>query len=614
MRATVLIIAGILVLAVLGSIAPQDSPTGNAVRGVTCENPAGCIDCNVDSDCGTGRFTNAYYCQGGNVYGDYLKPKCLIFNSEIHTCTEEKVSQLVDVCQEYQYCENGKQSCTYKGGCLDINDDGIVNLGDGILMTALSMSNTTRNMTGYTTYADFDDNGIINKADNNCFAPGFAYGRQEACPEDSFVCITCEDGLKNGNETGIDCGGPLCGDCPLGQGCIGNGDCAAGLCVQNICQEPFSCSDNRTNGHETALDCGGPDCEACEVNATCIVGSDCLTSVCLNGFCGLPVVSAPILHVDPVIDPEGDVVYIQASAASADGIAYILVEMTGPSGVNVTNQTCNDEQRCDWTYVTELPENRDYTFKVTAYSVKNAASSRVVELRNKQITLQVQTEGPTPEVTQTAIDKECSVNADCGFDSYNTYCKGGVTGSVWGKLSTNRCIYGEDALSSQCVLNEEDTKLADCAFDEHCSEGQCYADLPELSVADIILDPSQNLKEQDQSALYVRVRNEGYEAADYAVEYSVAYAGSVVKGTIVRNVPSRIKADGSIAPEDLEFLLDYVFEQPGTYTITAEVSAEQDTEWRDSKILSKTVEIRKGRKVCLQRALGVLWCEETVIR
>ncbi|NJL77416.1 MAG: T9SS type A sorting domain-containing protein [Saprospiraceae bacterium] len=51
---------------------------------------------------------------------------------------------------------------------------------------------------------------------------------------------TCTDGIQNGNETGVDCGGS-CSACPV---------------------EP-TCSDGIQNGQETGVDCGGPNCTAC---------------------------------------------------------------------------------------------------------------------------------------------------------------------------------------------------------------------------------------------------------------------------------------------------------------------------------------------------------------
>ncbi|WP_299336285.1 T9SS type A sorting domain-containing protein [uncultured Psychroserpens sp.] len=50
---------------------------------------------------------------------------------------------------------------------------------------------------------------------------------------------TCMDGVQNGMETGVDCGGPDCPTCPP------------------------SCDDGILNNGETEIDCGGPNCDPC---------------------------------------------------------------------------------------------------------------------------------------------------------------------------------------------------------------------------------------------------------------------------------------------------------------------------------------------------------------
>lgn len=49
---------------------------------------------------------------------------------------------------------------------------------------------------------------------------------------------SCSDGIQNGNETGVDCGGPDCPACP-------------------------TCNDGIQNGDETGVDCGGSSCAPC---------------------------------------------------------------------------------------------------------------------------------------------------------------------------------------------------------------------------------------------------------------------------------------------------------------------------------------------------------------
>ncbi len=41
---------------------------------------------------------------------------------------------------------------------------------------------------------------------------------------------TCSDGVKNGSETDVDCGGPTCPRCASGRSCASNTDCATARC------------------------------------------------------------------------------------------------------------------------------------------------------------------------------------------------------------------------------------------------------------------------------------------------------------------------------------------------------------------------------------------------
>ena len=54
---------------------------------------------------------------------------------------------------------------------------------------------------------------------------------------------TCEDGVQNGDEQGVDCGGENCPDCP-------------------------SCEDGIQNGDEQGIDCGGSNCTPCPCEGT----------------------------------------------------------------------------------------------------------------------------------------------------------------------------------------------------------------------------------------------------------------------------------------------------------------------------------------------------------
>ena len=75
---------------------------------------------------------------------------------------------------------------------------------------------------------------------------------------------TCNDGIQNGNETGVDCGGPDCDPCEsCSDGIQNNGETGVDCGGQN-CEQCDTCDDGIQNGDETGVDCGGPDCETCD--------------------------------------------------------------------------------------------------------------------------------------------------------------------------------------------------------------------------------------------------------------------------------------------------------------------------------------------------------------
>ena len=83
------------------------------------------------------------------------------------------------------------------------------------------------------------------------------------CGGSCAACATCDDGIQNGDETGIDCGGS-CAACPTCNDGILNGD-ETGIDCGGSCPACISCNDGIQNGDETGIDCGG-SCAPC---ATC---------------------------------------------------------------------------------------------------------------------------------------------------------------------------------------------------------------------------------------------------------------------------------------------------------------------------------------------------------
>jgi hypothetical protein len=86
-----------------------------------------------------------------------------------------------------------------------------------------------------------------------------------ACPE------LCGDGLLNGYEQEVDCGGVDCDPCPTCDDLELNGD-ESGIDCGGVDCEPCECLCDCTNGIQDGLedyiDCGGPNCEPCAAEIT----------------------------------------------------------------------------------------------------------------------------------------------------------------------------------------------------------------------------------------------------------------------------------------------------------------------------------------------------------
>ena len=87
----------------------------------------------------------------------------------------------------------------------------------------------------------YEYNPFIPGQGNGTWSPDLGYGRVNAGKALNALtcdnCLGCLDGVLNGQETGIDCGGPNCLPCP-------------------------TCDDGILNGDEEDIDCGG-SCDAC---------------------------------------------------------------------------------------------------------------------------------------------------------------------------------------------------------------------------------------------------------------------------------------------------------------------------------------------------------------
>jgi hypothetical protein len=110
---------------------------------------------------------------------------------------------------------------------------------------------------------------------------------------DANTTGSCFDGIQNGAESDVDCGGPVCPRCADGQRCISNSDCSSSTCTGGVCGMN-GCSPGTANctgaGCTTNTDSDPSNCGACghlctlpHASSTCSSGQ-CAVSACGSGY------------------------------------------------------------------------------------------------------------------------------------------------------------------------------------------------------------------------------------------------------------------------------------------------------------------------------------------
>lgn len=156
---------------------------------------------------------------------------------------------------------NHTQWCGWPVGALDncVSPEGNCSPGPypangGTIMSYCHLTNVGINFNNG--FGQYPGDAIRNKISSvNCL---------QSCSSDP----TCSDGIQNGNETGIDCGGPDCQPCATCNDSIQNGDELGIDCGGSDCPACATCDDGILNGDETGVDCGGSDCPDCDTSSS----------------------------------------------------------------------------------------------------------------------------------------------------------------------------------------------------------------------------------------------------------------------------------------------------------------------------------------------------------
>jgi hypothetical protein len=164
-------------------------------------------------------------------------------------------------------------------------------------------------------------------------------------PDAGTPTSSCEDGIRGGEETDIDCGGEVCVACVPGASCERHTDCTSSVCLAGVCAAP-SCEDGIRGGNETGVDCGG-DCPRCRTSTcNCASSPELLPLECdeTEGYlsrCGTHLLSADgetfvfaMCHVDSSMSSTTSYTLYRRTA---DGTTETLGD-AGPIGLSADGQ------------------------------------------------------------------------------------------------------------------------------------------------------------------------------------------------------------------------------------------------------------------------------------
>jgi hypothetical protein len=199
------------------------------------------------------------------------------------SCMDKKCAS-TDAAQGTACTDSGGSVCDGNGTCVACEM-----ASDCPAQATLCITNTCNNNACGTTNAPQgttcgDNNGkVCNNAGTcvGCNSTSDCTGT-DICKMSTCVAATCNDGIKDGNETDVDCGGS-CPGCPNSEDCNVGGDCQSGYCNSGKCAA-CSSDGNCASGNY----CNSGSCSAAQATGQACTGGDgtqCSSGNCVDGFC-----------------------------------------------------------------------------------------------------------------------------------------------------------------------------------------------------------------------------------------------------------------------------------------------------------------------------------------
>ena len=290
--------------------------------------------------------------------------------------------------------------------------------------------------------AAVEDAGSVDPS-SDAAAPDASAPKVDAGPVDctagGCTCLapSAKDGVKNGDETDLDCGGTSAPKCGFASACKVPADCRSAACTAGKCGP--SAGDGQRDGDETDIDCGGATAPRCGTGRRCVAATDCDSLSCVSKICQKATHNDGVKNLDEVdVDCGGP-----DPLTPRCGVAKICVDRKdcATNSCNAATKKCQqpgppngmqdgDESDVDCGGTTAPPcvvgktcgAGRDCEDGVCT-GTKCVAATSTDGVKNGDES-DVDCGGTSTGAPKCAVGKSCSVHADCGSDGcgYNRKC------------------------------------------------------------------------------------------------------------------------------------------------------------------------------------------------
>jgi len=433
--------------------------------GQTCSNGA-CITvaCTQNSDCGTSGYTGSAYCNGGNVYQNYITYTCNNAGTANATCSNATTAKLTTTC-------SGNQTCT-NGACVN----------QTITCSASSECGTS----GYIG-SPFCNGGDVYKTYKT-------YTCNNAGTPSSYCSTSQADKLVTDCTTGQTCSNGSCANQPITcsassecgtSGYVGSPFCSGGDVYKTY--RTYTCNNAGTVTSycsTTSADKLVTDCTANQVcsngscadqEVTCDTSSDCGTS----GYIGSPFCSGGDVYKTYrtyTCNNAGTPSSTCSSSTSDKLFQDCGTSKTCSSGSCVDQEiACNSTSDCGTSgYVGDAFCSGGDVYKTyRTYTCNNAGtpSSTCSSSTSDKLMTDCTTGQTCSNGTCQNQNISCSSSSDCGNSGYvgDSFCSGG---DVYKTYRTYTCNNAGTS-SSYCSTSSSDKLMTDCASGQTCSNGSC---------------------------------------------------------------------------------------------------------------------------------------------